>query len=74
MAPIALAFSRHDHQMYRFKPEVTNMARTPNYDFERRERERLKNLKKAARAEAKQKRDTTEEAADETPKEQDSDD
>jgi hypothetical protein len=31
------------------------MARKPNYDFERRERERLKNLKNAARAEAKQK-------------------
>ncbi len=29
------------------------MARKPNYDFERKERERLKNLKKAARAEAK---------------------
>jgi len=31
------------------------MARKPNYDFERKERERLKNLKKAARAEEKQK-------------------
>ncbi|MEP7240016.1 MAG: hypothetical protein ABI697_03935 [Devosia sp.] len=31
------------------------MARKPNYDFERRERERLKNLKNAARAEAKLK-------------------
>ncbi len=29
------------------------MARTPNYDFERRERERLKAEKKAAKAEAK---------------------
>ncbi len=29
------------------------MARKPNYDFERRERERLKQLKTAARAEAK---------------------
>ncbi len=29
------------------------MARKPNYDFERRERDRLKNLKNAARAEAK---------------------
>ena len=31
------------------------MARKPNYDFERKERERLKNLKAAARAEAKLK-------------------
>jgi hypothetical protein len=31
------------------------MARKPNYDFERRERERLKTLKNAARAEAKLK-------------------
>jgi hypothetical protein len=31
------------------------MARKPNYDFERRERERLKGLKNAARAEAKAK-------------------
>jgi hypothetical protein len=31
------------------------MARKPNYDFERRERERLKNLKNADRAEAKLK-------------------
>ena len=31
------------------------MARKPNYDFERRERERLKNLKIAARTEAKLK-------------------
>jgi hypothetical protein len=31
------------------------MARKPNYDFERRERERLKNIKNAARAEAKLK-------------------
>jgi hypothetical protein len=31
------------------------MARKPNYDFERRERERLKQLKNAARAEAKLK-------------------
>jgi hypothetical protein len=46
------------------------MPRTPNYDFERKERERLKNLKKAARAEAKLKpqpadesdADTTDEA------------
>lgn len=38
------------------------MARKPNYDFERRERERLKTIKNAARAEAKQKA-----AADEAP-------
>lgn len=31
------------------------MARKPNYDFERKERERLKDLKKAARAEEKGK-------------------
>jgi hypothetical protein len=31
------------------------MPRKPNYDFERRERERLKSLKNAARAEAKLK-------------------
>jgi hypothetical protein len=31
------------------------MARKPNYDFERKERERLKALKNAARAEAKLK-------------------
>lgn len=31
------------------------MARTPNYDFERRERERLKKLKNAERAQAKLK-------------------
>lgn len=29
------------------------MARKPNYDFERNERERLKRLKKAERAETK---------------------
>jgi hypothetical protein len=31
------------------------MARKPNYDFERKERERLKALKTAARKEAKAK-------------------
>lgn len=31
------------------------MARQPNYDFERRERDRLKKLKNAERAEAKLK-------------------
>lgn len=44
------------------------MARKPNYDFERRERERLKNLKNAARAEAKLK-PATEEQAPEAPDE-----
>ena len=48
------------------------MARTPNYDFERKERERLKNLKKAARAEAKQK-PATEQASEEVPQEKDAD-
>jgi hypothetical protein len=33
----------------------STMARKPNYDFERKERERLKRLKNAARAEAKLK-------------------
>ncbi len=32
------------------------MARAPNYDFERKERERLKKLKNAERAEAKIKK------------------
>ena len=40
------------------------MARKPNYDFERRERERLKNIKNAARNEAKLKP-----ASDEAPAE-----
>ena len=34
---------------------VKPMARKPNYDFERKERERLKNEKKAARASEKVK-------------------
>jgi hypothetical protein len=44
------------------------MARQPNYDFERRERERLKKQKNAERAEAKQKpaADTGNVPADET--------
>jgi hypothetical protein len=43
------------------------MARKPNYDFERRERERVKKLKVAERAEAKLKppAETTEEVAPE---------
>lgn len=40
------------------------MPRKPNYDFERRERERLKNLKNAARAEAKLKPPAEEVVAD----------
>lgn len=36
------------------------MARKPNYDFERKERERLKKLKKADRAETKHQRPTSE--------------
>lgn len=36
------------------------MARTPNYDFDRRERERLKKQKAADRAEAKLKPATDE--------------
>lgn len=43
------------------------MARKPNYDFERRERERLKNLKNAARAEAKLKPTTDEVPAETAP-------
>lgn len=35
------------------------MARKTNYDFEKRERERLKQLKSAARAEEKLKGNTT---------------
>ena len=40
------------------------MARKPNYDFERKERERLKTLKNAARAEAKLKPATDDAPAD----------
>jgi hypothetical protein len=49
------------------------MARKPNYDFERKERERLKNAKNAARAEAKLKaasEDAPAEAPDETTKDE----
>lgn len=49
------------------------MARKPNYDFERRERERLKAIKNAARAEAKLKPQTGDEPVDgqsETPAEE----
>jgi len=38
------------------------MARKPNYDFERKERERLKNEKKAARASDKAKSTDTPDA------------
>lgn len=41
------------------------MARKPNYDFERRERERLKKIKSAERAEAKAK--PAQDAADSAP-------
>ena len=40
------------------------MPRKPNYDFERKERERLKKLKNAARAEAKLKPTVDETEAD----------
>jgi hypothetical protein len=43
------------------------MARKPNYDFERKERERLKNEKKAARASEKVKPPAAE--AETTPEE-----
>jgi hypothetical protein len=45
------------------------MARKPNYDFERRERERLKNIKNAARAEAKLKPTDEDGSPTETPDE-----
>jgi hypothetical protein len=41
------------------------MARKPNYDFERKERERLKNEKKTARANEKAKATDTPDAAPE---------
>ena len=43
------------------------MARQPNYDFERRERERLKKLKNAERAEAKLKPAAAEEVGEDVP-------
>jgi hypothetical protein len=46
------------------------MARKPNYQFERLERERLKNAKAAAKAAAKRAQDeqaTTVDASDSTP-------
>jgi len=50
-----LVFRRRKDQVHPFTRRMDRMARKPNYDFERRERERLKNLKNAARAEAKLK-------------------
>jgi len=45
------------------------MARKPNYEFERRERERLKAIKNAEKAEAKrQARERAKAAADTLPK------
>jgi len=50
-----LVFRLRKDQVQTFTRRMHHMARKPNYDFERRERERLKNLKNAARAEAKLK-------------------
>jgi hypothetical protein len=47
------------------RKEKQAMPRKPNYDFERKERDRLKNLKKASRAEAKLK-PTTDDAVPDT--------
>ncbi|WP_423067541.1 hypothetical protein [Devosia sp. CN2-171] len=58
-AVAALALLRHKAQVLHSR-RTMKMARKPNYDFERRERERLKNEKNAARAEAKQKAATDE--------------
>ena len=49
-----LAFTVAKDQEHQF-PERGTMARTPNYNFERQERERLKKLKNAERAQAKLK-------------------
>ena len=43
------------------------MARKPNYDFERRERDRLKALKTAEKAEAKREQRERDRAASDTP-------
>ncbi|MBL8773025.1 MAG: hypothetical protein JNK30_16705 [Phenylobacterium sp.] len=43
------------------------MARKPNYDFERRERERLKALKTAEKAEAKRAQRERDRAAGDAP-------
>jgi hypothetical protein len=55
-----LVFWSAKSQVLSFKERGT-MAKQPNYDFERRERERLKKQKNAERAEAKLK-PTTESA------------
>lgn len=47
--------------------ESTPMAHQPNYDFERKERERLKKLKGAERAEAKLKSTTQSRSDNPTP-------
>ncbi|HYC63345.1 MAG TPA: hypothetical protein VEC14_01335 [Reyranellaceae bacterium] len=47
------------------------MARKPNYEFERRERERLKAIKNAEKAEAKREaRERAKAAADAPPKDE----
>ena len=67
----SLAFQRRDDQKRRLR-KVTSMARKPNYDFEKRERERLKQIKNAARAEEKLKGNTTApEAAPQSPADKD---
>ena len=50
-----IAFWRVKGQEHRPYRKHDTMARTPNYNFERQERERLKKQKNAARAEAKLK-------------------
>jgi hypothetical protein len=50
-----IAFARVKGQEHRLYRKQDTMARTPNYNFERQERERLKKQKNAARAEAKLK-------------------
>ena len=52
---MSLVLSSRNGQRRGSKLQVILMARKPNYDFERRERERLKNEKKAARASEKVK-------------------
>jgi hypothetical protein len=53
---LALAHLRPEgHIQHSHLTQVTPMPRKPNYDFERKERERLKSEKNAARAKAKAK-------------------
>ena len=59
-----LAWRRRGAQIRR-NDKVTSMPKKPNYDFERRERERLKNEKKAARASEKAKAAPADDAAPE---------